>query len=161
MDVLKDCSTYDGMPREMRLARDSVLPIDKYFYLEEEFSTQQVPNLVQKHVFDKVLNVLPGNELKADDASNVVGKGEAAYNEIAAIHACAMVRHSLPTVAKAVNGAMLIVKAMLDGESLNDKASCTCSDFHKLVYQRSANMLVYEYQLAVKVQKKTVKFLYA
>ena len=159
LEVLKECSTYGGMAREMRLARDSVHPIDKYFYLED-FFVQQVPSLVQKLVFDKVLGALPGGELNALDASNVIGRAETAYKEITAIHASAMVRHSLPTLAKAVNGAMMIVKAMLDGESLTDKASSKSSEFHRLVHQRCASTCIYEYQKPVKMNGEMVKFLY-
>ncbi len=108
-NVTKDCSTYDAMARELRLARESLYSVDPYFYLEEDFFVKHVPSLVEKHVYDKVLATLPS---KCDpmDASSVTSGAEVAYKAIACIHAGAMVRHSLPAIGKAVNGAMMILR---------------------------------------------------
>lgn len=142
--AVKDCTTYEAMAREMRMARDSIRAVDPYFYLEEEFFARHVPAVVEKHIFDKVLSTLPADPLDPTDASDVIGKGEGAYKRIAAIHACAMVRHSQPGVAKAVSGAMMIVRAMLDGEALSTKAVLSSSDFHQSVYRQCASFLVFE-----------------
>lgn len=142
--AVKDCTTYDAFAREMRLARDSIRAVDPHFALEEEFFALHVPAMVEKHVYDKVLAALPGGELDPSDASKVIGQGEAAYKRIAGIQACAMVRHSLPAVGRAVGGAMMILRAMLDGEALAMKAVVSSSEFHQSVYRQCANFLVYE-----------------
>jgi hypothetical protein len=145
VSALKDCTTYDAMARELRLARDSVRAIDPYFYLEEDFFVQQVPGLVERIIYDKVLAVLPVEHLNPHDANKVFGKGEAAHKDIAILQACAMVRHCLPAVGKAVNGAMMIVRAMLDGESLSVKTLRSSSEFHRKIYQRCSNFLIFEH----------------
>ena len=94
------------------------------------------------------------------EATVTLEKGEAAYKTVALIQACAMVRHSLPAVAKAVNGAMVILRAMLDGESLTVKAVRSSSDFHKTLYQNCANSLVFDNQKRITVKEQTGRFLY-
>jgi hypothetical protein len=160
VNVLKDCRTYDAMARELRLARDSVRAIDPYFYLEEDFFLHQVPGLVEKLVYDKVLAVLPLVDTNAKEAGKTLETGEAAYKELAGIQACALVRHSLHAVGKAVNGAMMILRAMLDGESLTVKAVRSSSDFHKLLYQRCANFLIFDHQKAITIKGQPTRFLY-
>ncbi len=64
----------------------------------------QVPGIVEEIVYNKVLAALVVGDITAAEATVTLEKGEAAYKTVALIQACAMVRHSLPAVAKAVNG---------------------------------------------------------
>lgn len=156
--AIQDCTNYSTMAREVRLARDAVRAVDSYYYLEEDFFAQAVPGLVEQHIYDRVLSNLPGEQVDPLDASNVLGKGEAAYKEIAGVWACVMVRHSLPPVGKAVNGAMLILRPMLDGESLGGKAVKGSSEFHRSVYERCARFLIFDYNKVVTVNGKQVRY---
>ncbi len=142
--AVRDCTTYDAMARELRLARDAVRAIDPYFYLEEDFFTREVPGIVEKLILNKVLGTLPGSEPRANDSGLFAAEAEAAYKEIAGINASTIVRHSLPVVGKAVCGAMMILRGIIDSESLVAKAVSANSDFHKAVYNKCANFLVFD-----------------
>jgi hypothetical protein len=148
------------MARELRLARETLRSVDPYFSLDEDFFSKHVPTVVERHIFDKILGTLPA-ESDPMDASSVVDKGEMAYKAMAGIHASAMVRHSVPALGKAVNGAMMIARAMLDGESLAAIGAHNSSEFHRHVYRLCGNYLVYSFVKPVKILgASTVRYVY-
>ncbi len=55
---------------------------------------------------------------------------------------------------------MMILRAMLDGESLTVKAVRSSSDFHRSLYQNCANFLVFDHQKRITVKGQTGRFLY-
>ena len=139
LDAIRDCSTYDGMAREMRHTRDTVRAIDPYFYLEE-FFCRVVPPAVEKKVYDSVLDLLPSGDPDCD-AEKTLDNAGALYTKLKAIQTSDLVLHSLPAVGKDVQGAITIFKAMMDGESLSSTAVRTSSEFHVSVYSRCADFL--------------------
>ncbi len=48
----------------------------------------------------------------------------------------------------------------MDGESLKAKATHNSSEFHKLVYTRCANFLIYDFQKPVSLQGEMVRYVY-
>jgi len=141
--AIRDCTSYSDMARELRLARDTIKEIDSYFYLEFDFFCNEVPGLIETFLFADAVKALSTNEPVGTDAEMLVSRGEQAYKLIAGISASAEARYSLPTVGKAITGAMLIVKSMIDGESVVAKAVQASSEFHKKIYEACSNYLVY------------------
>ncbi|CAK0874984.1 unnamed protein product [Prorocentrum cordatum] len=71
-----------------------------------------------------------------------------------------MVAHSAETVRDQVNAALLIVRSVIDGESLNQAGMQKASAFHKQVYQKCEMFMVHDNGDTCLVDGRKVMYLY-
>ena len=142
--LVQNYTSYGTMLKELKDGKDDLNSLDIHHHLDVEFLEHKMSTVTEKLVRGTALSYFPDLDIKPGAKLPTLADAENAHNSLQTLMRSSLVQYSPQGPAslfKSLSGATVIVRAMLDGQSLLATQVLTSSEFHKQIVARCANYL--------------------